>query len=522
MSTSSFTRRALVTGVTGYIGARLVPELLSAGWQVRVLSRTASKLTGRPWLADVEVVEGDATNRDELTATMADVDVAYYLLHSMDGAAQFAARDREMAQSFSDVAADSGVDRIVYLGGLHPNDPDLSDHLGSRKEVGDIFLAGSVPATVLQAAVILGTGSASFEMLRHLTERLPAMVAPQWLLNRIQPIAVADVLRYLVGAAEMPATVNRTFDIGGPDVLTYRQMVQRFAGLAGLPRRLIVTLPVLTPRLAGHWVKLVTPVPTGLAKPLVDSLVHEVICKERDIAEFVPDPAGGLIGFDEGVRLALARADDYPGGRGSLRVAGAPSDAVEGDARWAGRSSYTEDQSSHVDASPAQVWDIVAGLGGDHGWYSTDILWRARGVVDKLAGGPGFRNSRPEGQLQVGDTLDCWRVEDIEPGKRLLLRAETKLPGKAWLELTVEADAESAVGGESGGAGRSARLSQRTVFLPHGLAGHAYWGSMLPGHLATFALMHRAMVRAAEKSATEKSATEKSATEKSANAPAPA
>ncbi|MGI8417146.1 MAG: NAD(P)H-binding protein [Nakamurella sp.] len=367
MSTSSSARRALVTGVTGYIGARLVPELLSAGWQVRVLSRDASKLAGRPWLGDVEVVEGDATQRDDLMAAMADVDVAYYLLHSMDGAADFAERDREMAQSFSDVAAESAADRLVYLGGLHPNDGELSDHLGSRKEVGDIFLAGSVPATVLQAAVILGTGSASFEMLRHLTERLPAMVAPQWLLNRIQPIAIADVLRYLVGAAEMPATVNRTFDIGGPDILTYRQMVQRFAELAGLRRRLIVTLPVLTPRLAGHWVKLVTPVPTGLAKPLVDSLVHEVICKEHDIAEFVPDPVGGLIGFDDGVRLALARSDDYPGSRDSVQVAAVPSDAVEGDASWAGQSSYTDDQSSHVNAPAEQVWDIVAGLGGDNG-----------------------------------------------------------------------------------------------------------------------------------------------------------
>ncbi|MDQ2846975.1 MAG: SDR family oxidoreductase [Actinomycetota bacterium] len=507
MSTSSSARRALVTGVTGYIGARLVPELLAAGWQVRVLSRDAAKLAGRPWLDDVEVVEGDATKRDELTAAMADVDVAYYLLHSMDGAADFAERDREMAQSFSDVAAESGVDRVAYLGGLHPNDTGLSDHLGSRKEVGDIFLAGSVPATVLQAAVILGTGSASFEMLRHLTERLPAMVAPQWLLNRIQPIAIADVLRYLVGAADMPATVNRTFDIGGPDVLTYRQMVQRFAELAGLRRRLIVTLPVLTPRLAGHWVKLVTPVPTGLAKPLVDSLVHEVICKEHDIAEFVPDPAGGLIGFDEGVRLALARADDYPGSRDSVQVAAAPSDAVEGDASWAGQSSYTDDQSSHVDASAAQVWKVVAGLGGDNGWYSPDILWRARGLADKVVGGPGFRSSRPDGPLQVGDTLDWWRVEDVEPGKRLLLRAETKMPGKAWLELTVEPDGAAGetvksdgAGGATGGEG-GATLNQRAVFLPHGLAGHAYWGSMLPGHLATFALMHRGMVRAAEEAA---------------------
>lgn len=487
MSTSTPTGRALVTGVTGYLGARLVPELLSAGWRVRVLSRNADKLAGRPWLADVEVAQGDATDREDLLAAMAGVNVSYYLLHSMDGAADFADRDKEMAHSFSDVAAESGVGRIVYLGGLHPNDTDLSDHLGSRKEVGDIFLAGAVPVTVLQAAVILGSGSASFEMLRHLTERLPAMVAPRWLRNRIQPIAVTDVLRYLVGAAQMPTAVNRAFDIGGPDVLSYRQMVQRFAELAGLRRRLIVTLPVLTPRLAGHWVKLVTPVPTGLAKPLVDSLVHEVICKEHDIADYVPDPAGGLIGFDEGVRLALARADDYPDSRGTAGDDPAASDAIEGDAHWAGRSSYTDDQSTRVAAAVQQVWGVVAGLGGENGWYTPDILWFARGMADKMVGGPGYRRSRPDGPLRVGDAVDWWRVEDVEPGKRLLLRAETKLPGRAWLELTVEPD------------GDGATLSQRAVFVPHGLAGHAYWASMLPGHLATFALMHRGMVRAAEK-----------------------
>ncbi len=489
MSRSTAPRRALVTGVTGYLGARLVPELLAAGWQVRVLSRRPDKLNGRPWRSDVEVVEGDAGDAGDLERALADVAVAYYLLHSMDGGADFADRDRGLARSFSEAGAAAGVGRIVYLGGLHPDDQRLSPHLASRKEVGDIFLSGPVPATVLQAAVILGSGSASFEMLRHLTERLPAMVAPQWLLNRIQPIAVKDVLRYLVGAADMPGHVNRTFDIGGPDVLTYRQMVQRFAGLAGLRRRLIVTVPVLTPRLAGHWVRLVTPVPVGLAKPLVESLVHEVVCKEHDIAEFVPDPDGGLLGFDEGVRLALARADEFPTRPDSGRDDQEPSDAVVGDADWVGESTYADDRSTLVDVSREQAWAVVEGVGGENGWYTPEVLWLARGLADRLVGGPGFRSTRPDRPLRVGDTVDWWRVEDIQPGARLLLRAETKLPGTAWLEFRVESE------------GAGTKLLQRSVFRPHGLGGHLYWASMLPGHLATFALMHREMVRQAATSA---------------------
>ena len=489
MSHSSAPRVALVTGVTGYLGARLVPELLRAGWQVRVLSRSPDKLQGRPWLADVQVVEGDAGDTADLARALGGVAVAYYLLHSMDGGGDFADRDRELARSFTQAAAAAGVGRIVYLGGLHPDDQRLSPHLSSRKEVGDIFLSGPVPATVLQAAVILGSGSASFEMLRHLTERLPAMVAPQWLLNRIQPIAVRDVLRFLVGAADMPSDVNRTFDIGGPDVLTYRQMVQRFAGLAGLRRRLIVTVPVLTPRLAGHWVRLVTPVPIGLAKPLVESLVHEVVCKEHDIAEFVPDPDGGLIGFDDGVRLSLARADEFPTRPESGRDDQEPSDAVVGDADWVGESTYTDDHSTLVDAGPEQVWAVVEGVGGDNGWYTPDVLWQARGMADRLVGGPGFRSTRPDRLLQVGDTVNWWRVEDVQSGARLLLRAEAKLPGTAWLEFRVEPE-----------DGRT-RLVQRSVFRPHGLGGHLYWASMLPGHLATFALMHREMARRAGLSA---------------------
>ena len=296
---------ALVTGATGYIGGLLVPRLLDDGWTVRVLTRSRERLRGRDWADRVEVVEGDATSEADLRRALSGTDVAYYLVHSMDGGGDLARRDRELAEGFAAAAGEAGVGRIVYLGGLHPEGADLSEHLASRVEVGQILLDGPVPAAVLQAAVVLGNGSVSFDMLRYLTERLPVMVAPQWLRNRIQPIAIDDALHYLVGAASLPAEVDRAFDIGGPEVLTYKQMIQRFAAVTGLRRRVVLTLPVLTPWLASHWVGLITPVDAGVAKPLVGSLVHEVVRREHDLDELVGLPAQGLVGFDEAVRRAM-------------------------------------------------------------------------------------------------------------------------------------------------------------------------------------------------------------------------
>lgn len=304
-STDAQARTALVTGATGYIGGLLVPRLLDDGWKVRVLTRSSERLRGRDWIDRVEVVEGDATSADDLRRALAGTDVAYYLLHSMDGHGDLARRDRQLAEGFVAAANETGVQRIVYLGGLHPEGADLSVHLASRVEVGEVLLDGPVPAAVLQAAVVLGDGSVSFDMLRYLTERLPVMVAPRWLRNRIQPIAIDDALHYLVGAAGLPAEVNRAFDIGGPEVLTYEQMIQRFAAVTGLRRRLVLGLPVLTPWLASHWVGVVTPVDAAVAKPLVGSLVHEVVRREHDLDELVGLPREGLVGFDEAVRRAM-------------------------------------------------------------------------------------------------------------------------------------------------------------------------------------------------------------------------
>lgn len=326
---------ALVLGASGYVGSRLLPRLLSEGYSVRILTRSLERVADRDWVGQVEVIEADASSVAALDQAMTGVDVVFYLLHSMGGDGDFAERDRRLAGRVGTAAQSAGVRRIVYLSGLHPSGA-LSAHLASRVEVGELLMKSGVATSVLQAAVVVGAGSASFEMLRHLTEHLPAMVTPKWLNNRIQPIAIADVLDHLVFAATLPADQNRTFDIGGPQVLTYREMIERYAALAGLSRRRIITVPVLTPHLASHWIGLVTPVPTGVAKPLVGSLVHEVVTHEQDLTQLMGREQADLIGFDDAVRAALAGADDEaapePGHTDPARLTRADPD-------WAGKSS---------------------------------------------------------------------------------------------------------------------------------------------------------------------------------------
>lgn len=481
--------RVLVTGATGYIGGRLVPELLAAGYDVRVLARHPERIASRDWSGDVDVVEGDATSRDDLRRALDGIDVAYYLIHALGAGSGFAERDRSTARGFAVVAREVGVGRVVYLGGLYPEGEKLSPHLESRREVEQILLDGGAPTVVLRAAVILGSGSASFEMMRYLTERLPAMVAPRWINNRIQPIAVRDVLRYLVGAASIPAEVSRGFDIGGPDILTYREMMQRYAAVAGLRPRLIRAVPVLTPGLASLWVGLVTPVPPGIARPLVGSLVHEVVAQEDDIKQYVPDPPEGLIGFDEAVALALARIRDLDVRTSwvSASTPGAPSDPLPDDPDWAGGSLLVDDRSSRVDTTSDALWTVIEGIGGAHGWYSWRLGWVARGLMDRLFGGPGLRRGRRHPhRLAEGDALDWWRVEKIEPGHLLRLRAEMRLPGLAWLELSVE-DADAA----------RPTFRQRAVFLPRGLPGQLYWWAISPFHGIVFGGMQRNIAQAA-------------------------
>ena len=483
-------RTALVTGATGYIGGRLVPQLLAAGFAVRCLARNPGKLRDQPWFADVEVVKGDVGEREAVAGACAGADVAYYLVHSLGAGKRFERRDRDMARAFARGARKAQVDRIVYLGGLYPDAEDLSPHLDSRKEVGEILLDSGVPTAVLRAAVIIGSGSASFEMLRYLTERLPVMITPRWVDNRIQPIAVRDVLRYLVGAADLPPDVSRGFDIGGPDVLTYRQMMGRYAAAAGLAKRVIMPINVLTPNLASHWVAVVTPVPKGIARPLVESLVHEVVCKEHDIAQYVSDPTEGLIGFDRAVRLALTRIQEFDVATSwsSADSPGSPSDPLPTDPDWAGGSLYVDERSSVVQASPAALWSVIESIGGQNGWYSWSLGWRLRGIMDRLTGGPGLRRGRRNPfDLVVGDALDWWRVEELEDVKLLRLRAEMRLPGLAWLELRVEDD----------GHGRTV-FRQRALFHPRGLLGQLYWFAISPFHGIVFGGMQRNIAKAAD------------------------
>jgi uncharacterized protein YbjT (DUF2867 family) len=482
----------LVTGATGYIGGRLVPELLAAGHRVRVMTRSPERVRDQPWSGRVEIVRADAADGDAVAAACAGVGVVYYLVHALGSGPEFEETDRRTARVMARAVRDAGVGRLVYLGALVPEEEELSPHLRSRTEVAEILLGSGVPTVVLRAAVVLGSGSASFEMLRHLTERLPVMVTPRWVHSRIQPIAVRDVLRYLVGCASLPPTVHRCFDIGGPDVMNYAEMMQRYAVVAGLPRRRILPVPLFSPSLSSHWVGLITPVPSGIARPLVESLRNTVVCREHDIAGFVPDPPEGLLAFDEAVCLAVQRVRDSTVATrwASASVPGAPSDPLPTDPDWAGGSLYVDERVRATSARPGQVWRVVEGIGGDNGWYSFPLAWEVRGWLDRLVGGVGLRRGRRDPRrLFVGDALDFWRVEAREDEVLLRLRAEMRLPGLAWLEFHVEH-------GPDGGT----LLRQRATFAPRGLAGHVYWWAIAAFHGIVFGGMIRGILRAAEQS----------------------
>lgn len=465
-------------GATGYIGGRLVPRLTDAGHDVVCLTRRPERLTGVPWADRVEIARGDALDRATLDPAMDGVDVVYYLVHSIGTGSDFEKTDRAAAHNTADAAAEAGVGRIVYLGGLVPENQEASAHLASRAEVGQIFLDGPVPAVVLQAGVIIGSGSASFEMLRYLTERLPVMVTPKWVRSLVQPIAVGDVLGYLEGAPGLAAGTNRQFDIAGPDVMSYREMMQRYARVAGLKHRIIIPVPVLSPWLSSQWVNVVTPVPKAIAQPLIESLRNNAVAHEHDIEALI---LRDLCPFDEAVRLALERIGDadFETRWSGAEWPGAPSDPMPTDPDWAGGTAYHDDRSVSVEAPVDAMWRAVEGIGGNRGWYSFPLAWAVRGLMDRLVGGVGLRRGRRDpDRLILGDVVDFWRVEAIERPTLLRLRAEMKLPGQAWLEFSIDdADPEHPV------------LHQKALFIPHGLAGQAYWWAISPFHNAVFGSM---------------------------------
>jgi len=480
----------LVTGATGYIGGRLVRELLIAGYKVKVLARFPDRLRDMAWINQVEVISGDALDISDVNRAMQNVDVAYYLLHALNQGPEFVDIETKMAQLFAESAKNNNIQKIIYLGGLIPKQV-LSQHLESRKVTGEILRNSGVPTIELRAGVVIGSGSASFEMLRYLTERLPVMITPKWVKTKIQPIAVRDVLYYLVGAASISNDVNRAFDIGGNDIFTYKEMMEHYARVADLRKRIIIPVPLLTPRLSSLWVGLVTPVPGSIAKPLVRSLINEVICQESDIKKYLPDPKEGLTTFDKAVDLALIRVRDAQVSTrwSSASIPGVPSEPMPSDPEWSGGSLYQDVRTTEVDTSNHEVWKVVEAIGGEHGYFSLDWAWEIRGLMDRAVGGVGLRRGRRDpNTLHVGETLDFWRVEERIPDSLLRLRAEMKMPGKAWLEFKIEKINEN-----------KCKLTQRAIFYPKGLAGHAYWWSIIPFHGLVFPGMCRNIAKVAMK-----------------------
>ena len=477
----------LVTGATGYIGGRLVPRLLDAGHEVRCFVRSRDRLQHRPWEQRVEVFEGDVLDPGTLEPALSGIDVAYYLIHSL-GEGAFAERDRRAAASFAAASETAGIQRIIYLGGIPPKSTRRSEHLESRLETGEYLRSGSVPVTEFRAGVIVGSGSISFELIRYLTERLPVLITPKWVRSRTQPIAVRNVLEYLMAALEVRESTGQILEIGGAEVLTYGDMFRIYAKVRGL-RRYIVGVPVLTPGLSAHWVGLVTPLNARIARPLIHGLDNEVVVTDFRARELFDIE---LLDYETAVRRALARFAD---------------DQVQ--TSWSGAISSSEENTGiledlqeeeglikeclqvQVKATPAEVFSQIKRLGGDTGWLYADVLWRVRGLMDLFVGGIGLRKTRRSyGTIREGDTIDFFRVEAVDDDRLLRLRAEMKVPGKAWLQYELT---------ELGPG--TTTVTQTAFFEPKGLAGFLYWYVFYLPHRFIFPGMLRALKARAEAAA---------------------
>ncbi|MDJ0751725.1 MAG: DUF2867 domain-containing protein [Woeseiaceae bacterium] len=456
----------LVFGASGYIGAHLTPMLRDAGHRVRASSRNIEVLEGRQW-RDVELIEADALEPDSLDAALQGVDTAFYLVHSMAAGKQFPQIDAEAARNFAAAAGRQHVRRIVYLGGLLPDDPPDSAHLRSRKETGKILRSGRVPVTEIRAGMIIGPGSAAWEVIRDLVNHLPVMVTPRWVASRSTPIALSNLLHYLCEASSFNETANETYDVGGPDTLTYADIMRRYGALVD-KKPLIIPVPVLTPQLSSYWLRLVTSVPTDVARALIDGLSHDVIARDNRLADLIPQR---LLGFDEAAEEALNadRRHDIPAHwteNASQRPDFDPGYSFYG--KTAGGSVRTE-------RTAAALWQVLQQFGNGGDFFYGRMLWWLRRALDWLAGGPAFRRRRrhPE-QLRVGDVLDVWRVIDLEPEKRLTLLMEMKAPGAGVLEFAIEDD------------GEMRQLDMTAHWHPAGAWGLLYWYLLLPIHLFLF------------------------------------
>jgi len=484
-------QKILVTGATGYIGARLVPRLLSAGYRVKAVSRSMDKLKGCHWAnhENVELCSADVMNPDSIQAACQGCDVAYYLVHSMNSQQRdFSAADRKAAQNMVTAAEGAEIKRIIYLGGLGEESKDLSKHLKSRAEVSAILSSGSVPVTVLRAAMIIGSGSASFEILRYLVNHLPFMITPRWVRTQSQPIAIRNVLEYLIGCLKSEETTGKVLDIGGPEVITYQELMDTYAEEAGLKKRLVVPIPFFTPVLSSYWIHFVTPVPAYIARPLAQGLRNPAVCKESTIQKLIPQK---LLDCRTAIRLALDciqhnQVESHWTDAGLIP----PAEWCNRrhDPNWAGGTVFEDKRSMIIKASPSEVWNPIVRLGGTTGWYYGNWLWKLRGIMDRIIGGVGLgRGRRNLYDIKPGDALDFWRVAAVEADKRLLLVAEMKLPGKAILEFKIEDESANYV-----------KLTQTATFLPAGLLGLAYWYAVTPLHNLIFGGMLHGIALAGE------------------------
>lgn len=471
--------RILLTGASGYVGGRLLRRLEAQGRSVRCLARRPEYLASRVG-PGTEVVAGDVLDRTSLDAAFVGVDTAYYLVHSMGGAHGFEEADRIAARNFAEAARAAGCRRIVYLGGLGESSPELSPHLRSRHETGHLLREPGVEVVEFRASIVIGAGSLSFEMIRSLVERLPLMITPRWVRVKAQPIAIDDVLAYLVAALELPPGGHRTVQIGGTDVVTYGQLMSMYASRRGLRRRMI-PVPLLTPRLSSLWLGLVTPLYARVGRELVESMRHPTVVRDTSARETFPDIRP--LGAEEAIARALRNEDlEFAETRWSDAMSAARLHPSYGGARVGSR--LVDRRSIHVDAPPAAAFLPVRRIGGNTGWYYANFLWVIRGWLDVLAGGVGLRRGRrdPE-QLAVGDVLDWWRVESVSPDRHIRLAAEMRVPGRAWLEFEVTPE------------GTGSRLTQTATFDPHGLMGLAYWYAVWPLHALVFRGMLRGLAR---------------------------